>query len=143
VASASRARPPAREAIPSRPGTPPRILVLDDEPAIRAFLSKALKLAGCQAVAVGTGTEAIELATTEPFDAMLCDHRMAGMSGTAVYAAIAAVTPELAQRFVFMSGDVLNPELRTFATERGIALLAKPFDLAAIAATVDRVLGRA
>jgi CheY-like chemotaxis protein len=96
-----------------------------------------------QAVAVGTGVEAVELAMTDAFDAMLCDHRMAGMSGTAVYQAIADVRPDLAARFVFMSGDVLNPELRTFATDRGIGLLAKPFDLAAVSSTVAQVLGRA
>ena len=38
--------------------------------------------------------------------------------------------------------NVLNPELRSFATDRGIRLLAKPFDLAAVSSTVDRVLGR-
>ncbi len=124
-------------------GHPPRVLVLDDEQPIRDFLVKALRIAGVQAVAVGTGLEAVELAMTDEFDAMLCDHRMAGMSGTAVYEAIADVRPELAARFVFMSGDVLNPELRSFATDRGIGLLAKPFDLAAVSSTVDRVLGRA
>ena len=118
------------------------MLVLDDEPAIRAFLGKALRLAGCEAITVGTGQEAIELVQRDGFDAMFCDHRMAGMAGTAVYEAVAAVRPELAARFVFMSGDVLNPELRSFATDRGIRLLAKPFDLAAIATTVDLLIER-
>jgi PAS domain S-box-containing protein len=124
-------------------GHPPRVLVLDDEQPIRDFIVKALRISGVQAVAVGTGVEAVELAMTDAFDAMLCDHRMAGMSGTAVYEAIADVQPDLAARFVFMSGDVLNPELRTFATDRGIGLLAKPFDLAAVSSTVQQVLERA
>jgi two-component system NtrC family sensor kinase len=124
-------------------GQTPRVLVLDDEQPIRDFLVKALRISGVEAVAVGTGMEAVELARSDTFDAMLCDHRMAGMSGTAVYEAIADVRPELAARFVFMSGDVLNPELRTFATDRGIGLLAKPFDLAAVSSTVERVLGPA
>ena len=52
-----------------------------------------------------------ELVREIPFDAVLCDHRMAGMAGTEVFDAIVAVRPELERRFVFMSGDVLNPEL--------------------------------
>ena len=59
------------------------------------------------------------------------------MSGTEVYEAVVAIRPELGRRFVFMSGDVLNPELRGFAAARGIALLAKPFDID----TVLRVVG--
>jgi len=72
---------------------------------------------------------------------VLCDHRMAGMSGTEVYEAIRSIRPELATRFVFMSGDVLNPELRAFAETRGLALLAKPFELEAIGRTVRAVIG--
>ena len=51
------------------------------------------------------------------------------MSGTAFHDAVAEIEPELATRFVFMSGDVLNPELSDFAASRGVTLLAKPFDI--------------
>jgi hypothetical protein len=40
-----------------------------------------------------------------------------------------------------MSGDVLNPELRDFAVERGIILLAKPFDIESVGRTIARILG--
>ena len=74
-------------------------------------------------------------------DAVLCDHRMAGMSGTEFHDAVAAADPELGRRFAFMSGDVLNPELREFATARGILLLAKPFDIATVGRTVAALIG--
>ena len=67
---------------------------------------------------------------------------MSGMSGTQVYAAITAVRPELGSRFVFMSGDVLNPELQAFAGERGVLLLAKPFDVDTVNRTIRDVLAR-
>jgi hypothetical protein len=57
---------------------------------------------------------------------------MAGMSGTEFYEAAINFRPELARRAIFMSGDVLNPDLRGFATQRGIRLLAKPFDIDAV-----------
>ena len=107
----------------------PRVLVLDDEPSIRAFLVKSLGLAGLEVVAVGQGEEAVQRCRSEAFAAVLVDHRMPGMSGTEFFAAVAGVRPELASRFVFMSGDVLNPELHEFATRQGIRLLAKPFDV--------------
>ncbi len=39
-----------------------------------------------------------------------------------------------------MSGDVLNPDLRGFATQRGIRLLAKPFDIEAVIRIVNEAL---
>jgi PAS domain S-box-containing protein len=140
-ASRSAPTPPAAEPGESS-GQPPRLLVLDDEPSIRVFLAKALARSGYDSVAVGSGPEAVALARREAFAGMLCDHRMAGMSGTAVFEAIREIQPDLASRFVFMSGDTLNPELRSFATVHGIGLLAKPFDLEAISRTVGALLAR-
>jgi hypothetical protein len=42
-----------------------------------------------------------------------------------------------------MSGDVLNPDLRGFATQRGIRLLAKPFDIDAVIRVVREALASA
>ena len=118
-----------------------RVLVLDDEPAIREFLGRALRRAGYEPILAPTGPAALEMIDDEQPDAILCDHRMAGMSGTEFHDAVAAAAPALAQRFAFMSGDVLNPELKEFATSRGILLLAKPFDIATVGRTVATLLG--
>ncbi len=120
---------------------PWRVMVLDDEPAIRDFLARILRRGGHEPVLAADGLSALELVRTEPPDAILCDHRMAGMSGTAFHVAVAAIDPWLARRFVFMSGDVLNPELSDFAASRGIVLLAKPFDIESVDRTVTRILG--
>jgi CheY-like chemotaxis protein len=123
-------------------GRRPRILVVDDEPSIRRFLFKALENAGFEPVIAATGQNAIDVVRDGRVDGILSDHRMAGMSGTDVYDAVVAIRPELRDRFVFMSGDVLNPALRDFADAHGIALLAKPFDLASVGRTVRDLLER-
>jgi PAS domain S-box-containing protein len=120
---------------------PMRVLVLDDETAIREFLGRALRRAGYEPLLAPTGAEALEMIRHESPDAILCDHRMAGMNGTEFHDAVAATDSELSRRFAFMSGDVLNPELREFATARGILLLAKPFDIATVGRTVAALLG--
>jgi CheY-like chemotaxis protein len=78
------------------------------------------------------GAQALDGLREMVFDVMLIDHRMAGMSGTEFYEAAVSFRPELSRRAIFMSGDVLNPDLRGFATQRGIRLLAKPFDIDAV-----------
>jgi two-component system NtrC family sensor kinase len=129
---------PAKDAEAARA----RVLVLDDEPAIRAFLTKSLRLAGLEAVTVAHGEDAVERCRTESFAALLVDHRMPGMSGTDVFHAIVAIRPELGPRFVFMSGDVLNPELQEFAEANSATLLAKPFDVDTVNRVVTEVVAQ-
>ena len=117
-------------------GRPLRVLVLDDEPSIRDFLGRVLTRAGYEPILTGTGAAALDAIRDDPPDAILCDHRMAGMSGTEFHEAVSEIDPLLARRFAFMSGDVLNPELRDFAVARGVQLLAKPFDIAAVGSLV-------
>jgi CheY-like chemotaxis protein len=117
-----------------------RVLILDDERSIGMLLEKWLRGSGYVPTVASSGAEAIELVRATPFDAVLCDHRMAGMAGTEVFETIVAIRPELERRFVFMSGDVLNPELQGFVARRHVGLLAKPFDLATVRQTLEAVL---
>ncbi len=121
---------------------PIRVLVLDDEASIRDFLGRVLIRAGYEPILAGTGSVALEAVRADPPDAILCDHRMAGMSGTEFHAAVMRIAPQLARRFAFMSGDVLNPELREFAIDRDVQLLAKPFDIATVGVTVAALMQR-
>jgi two-component system NtrC family sensor kinase len=134
---------PAATAGPDRSVGRPRVLALDDEPSIRAFLRKALAAAGMDCVPYQDGAQALDGLRDATYDVMLIDHRMAGMSGTEFYEAAIDFRPELANKAVFMSGDVLNPDLRGFATQRGIRLLAKPFDIEAVIRVVHEALAAA
>lgn len=130
---------------PDSKGTarPSRVLVVDDERAIREFLARILRRSGYETLLASDGPSALEIVRNDPPDAILCDHRMVGMSGIAFHEAVAVIDPGLARRFVFMSGDVLNAELSTFAVARGITLLGKPFDIESIDRTVRGLMGPA
>jgi CheY-like chemotaxis protein len=120
---------PDRESMPPATVARPRILVLDDEPSMRLFLEKALDLLGYEPDVSAQGIDAIQRATDGDHAAFLFDHQMAGMSGVAACEAILAARPDLAGRFVLMSGDLLQPDLEALAARHAITLLAKPFDL--------------
>lgn len=132
----------SRQQIDEVPRSAQAVLILDDEPAIRAFLVKSLQAAGFRPVAVATGMDAIAKCEAEEFAAVLVDHRMPGMSGMNVFDALVGIRPDMASRVIFMSGDVLDAELHEYATRHGIALLAKPFDLATVKRLVTEVAGR-
>jgi CheY-like chemotaxis protein len=152
LAAAGTAPDPSPDSVPDQPtpaevGSPSsatgqRILVLDDESSIRDFLGRILRRNGYEPVSAVDGASALEIVRTDPPEAILCDNRMAGMSGIAFHEAVEAIDPGLARRFAFMSGDVLNPELHEFAVARGLVLLAKPFDMESVARTVDQLVAR-
>jgi two-component system NtrC family sensor kinase len=136
--------PGRRSGMEIAPATVPargaRVLVLDDERSIGMLLERWLRSSGYEPILAASGSDAVALVGQGPFDAVLCDHRMAGMAGTEVFDEIVAVRPELERRFVFMSGDVLNPDLQRVVEERGVRLLAKPFDLDTVRQTLEAVL---
>lgn len=60
----------------------PRVLVVDDEPSIRAFVLRALTYAGYGVVAASGGSEALQLVEAQPpFDLFVVDMAMPQMSG--------------------------------------------------------------
>jgi PAS domain S-box-containing protein len=118
----------------------PHILVLDDEPSIRQLLQRALKAAGMECHPFQDGAQALDGVQEVSFDVMLIDHRMAGMTGTEFYEFAVNSRPELANRAIFMSGDVLNSDLAGFATERGIHILEKPFEMSQAVEAVRKTL---
>jgi DNA-binding response OmpR family regulator len=61
-----------------------RILIVDDEEAARKSLTDILRLEGYQVSAAKNGMEALKLLGDEPFDLMLLDLKMPGMSGLEV-----------------------------------------------------------
>jgi PAS domain S-box-containing protein len=124
------------------PATRPRILALDDEQSIRMFLKKVLARAEMDCDSYQDGPQALEGMRDIAYDAMLIDHKMPGMNGIEFYEAASQLRPEMANRAVFMSGDVLNPELG-FASQRGIRMLAKPFDIDAVIRIVREVIAAA
>ena len=65
--------------------TPPRILVVDDEPDTLGLVQLTLETAGFKADAAGSGGEALLLAQKQAYDLILLDVMMPDMSGFDVY----------------------------------------------------------
>jgi two-component system, OmpR family, response regulator MprA len=63
---------------------PTRVLVADDDRAIRESLARALELEGYEVTTVADGVEALTHARREPFDALVLDVMMPGVDGLGV-----------------------------------------------------------
>jgi PAS domain S-box-containing protein len=126
------------------PASPPpgrkHLLVVDDEPAVGTFVRRAF--AGRHDVSVvQSGREAFErIIAGASFDLILCDLMMPQMSGMDLYEEVRKVAPELADRFVFMTGGAFTPKARAFLDAATNARLEKPFEPSALKAVVNRQL---
>jgi two-component system NtrC family sensor kinase len=112
-----------------------RILVVDDEPAIRTAIGKYFRGLGHFVQAVATGREAITLASLNAYDAVLLDLRLPDMSGDQVFAELRRM-PRLGDRIIFMTGDTQSESARTTLAATGRPTVSKPFLLDELAAVV-------
>ncbi len=106
-----------------------RVLVVDDEPAIRHAVGRLFRREGWEVVTAATAGEALAALESAAAHAVLLDYHLPGMSGAALGAEIVARWPALTGRLVFVTGD---PHLTVEALPaacRGAHLIPKPFDL--------------
>jgi DNA-binding NtrC family response regulator len=120
-----------------------RILVVDDEPGIAEVLAEVFQLDGHVVVMVGNGEEALEKLVVEQYDLILSDVRMPDLDGPALYREVERRNPDLLQRFIFLTGDIMSPETSQFLAQTGVPCLSKPFTLEMVREAVQRVLSEA
>lgn len=140
-ASSSRARSlaPLQSAVPSS-GRRARILVVDDEASIRTTIYRALCDRHDVTLASGPRQALIELEHTS-FDQILCDIMMPEMTGLELFQQVFAKRPDVASRFLFLSGGVLNARLHAFLeSTAGERVLEKPFSIHALLKFIERHL---
>jgi DNA-binding response OmpR family regulator len=118
-----------------------RILVVDDEPAIRDLTVEVLRRSGHDPHGVPSARLALELLETESFDLVVSDVVMPEMTGLEFLTELRTHRPELP--VVLMTGGSKEPERTTKAVELGAyGLLYKPFSHAELRAAVEAGLSR-
>ncbi len=103
---------PRDQVRPSEPSTLAgvRVLLVDDEAALRSPIARFLKRRGAEVNEAGDGVEALEriAALGGRVDVLLADLRMPRMDGVALHAELRKSYPGLADRVVFLSGDLTH-----------------------------------
>ena len=64
------------------------------------------------------------------------------MNGIEFYREIEERLPGMADRILFMTGEILSPSIQEFLQERGVSIIAKPFDLSTLYQGVHDTLER-
>jgi two-component system NtrC family sensor kinase len=127
---------------PAALSAPTRVLVVDDELEVGHVLADMLAVDGHRADVVGNATLALEQVETVGYDVLLCDLRMPGVDGSAVYRQLVERDHPLTQRFAFLTGDALSPDTVAFLRDCGLPWLEKPFRFADVRRVVSELLAR-
>jgi signal transduction histidine kinase/ActR/RegA family two-component response regulator len=115
------------------------ILVVDDEPDVAAVVADVLAVRHDVEVALG-GAAGLARVEERAWDVVLCDIRMPGVDGPALYRAVKSRQPGLEKRFVFLTGDALSPDVRGFLDQANAPSITKPFTADDVTQAVQRVL---
>lgn len=112
-----------------------KILVVDDERGIRDLLRRYLQ--HHEVEFAPSGRAALAALTANPLrDLILCDVMMPDLTGVEVHTRIKALSPQLAERFVFITGGAFGAETQAVLEDLPNQRLYKPFGRAEIAAVV-------
>jgi signal transduction histidine kinase/CheY-like chemotaxis protein len=129
---------PRETARPSLRVTNGAVLVIDDDPLVTASIARIL--GGEHQVTECTDPRAAltMLLEDREFDVVFCDVTMPHLTGLELYKRLCAAKPDLGDRFVFMTGGLLQTETSQFLEELPNERLEKPLGVQNLRAMVRR-----
>jgi len=122
---------------PARPG---HIVVVEDDDANRSAITRLFQRLGHLVTPCANGLEAFEVLKLGPVDCVICDLRMPALGGRGFFEQVEESMPDLAGRFVFVTGDYTDPASRTFLEKSGQPVVAKPYEISELLAAVAVIL---
>jgi DNA-binding NtrC family response regulator len=115
-----------------------RILIVDDDPEMRALLLDVLRNEGYDVGEAKDGTEAVLALRARPFDLILMDKNMPGPSGLDLLPGFRRVCPQSAIIMMTAFGDV--PSYMEAIEKGAVEFLFKPFRMEELKAAIAKAL---
>jgi CheY-like chemotaxis protein len=122
-------------------GNQESILVVEDDPDVRAYVTETLRGLNYRVMQAPDGESALALLRDAgPIDLLLTDIVMPGMNGRILAEAATEVRPGL--KVLFMTGYSRNAIVHQGRLDPGVSLIQKPFSQSSLAAQLRRILAR-
>jgi len=116
-----------------------RILIVDDEPDVTDLLADILAVDGHRVDKACNGAIALQKLRERSYDVILSDLRMPELDGPGLHDEAGRLDGSLARRFIFITGDTLNLETKSFLDRVGAPTVTKPFDMNQVRRAVHRI----
>ena len=115
-------------------------MLVEDDPDLRLLLEHVLLSAEYEVDTAATVAPATARLDDSFYDLVLADMRMPDGSGEDLYRAVASERADLAERFVFMTGDTANAAAWSFLEEASVPVVEKPFTVEQLMRRVREIL---
>ena len=120
------------------------VLLIEDEPAVMAYVRAALERSGYRVICTESGAEALHILRDGNFLGVVSDMRTpGGVDGAQVHAWIVANRPDLATKIVFITGDLANDETVATLRQTGAPFVEKPFRVQHFISVIEQTMGKA
>ena len=120
------------------------VLLIEDEPAVMAYVRAALERSGYSVVCTESGVEGLRLLESGEFLGVVSDMRTpGGVDGADVHAWVSRNRPDLADRIVFITGDIANEETVATLRQTGAPCVEKPFRVQQFISVIEKTIGKA
>ena len=119
-----------------------RILVVEDEPRMRANLVTILKMEGYDVLEARHGKEGVEIARKQQPDFIFCDISMPELDGHGVLAAVRADAATMKTPFVFLTAHGDRPDVRMGMNLGADDYLTKPVEVDELVGAIKSRLQR-
>ncbi|MHB8525501.1 MAG: hybrid sensor histidine kinase/response regulator [Candidatus Acidiferrales bacterium] len=114
------------------------ILVVEDEEGIRDLVHEGLQARGAEVEAVRGGEEAWARLTSRTYDVVVCDFNLGGLSGLELFDRVRGRAGANHAKFVFITGELLDPEQIAVLEEKGAGALHKPFQFSELMLAIEK-----
>jgi len=109
-----------------------KILVIDDEPTITEIITLYAERLGYAADCACSGDQALSMLDRNSYWALICDFLMPGIDGLQMHAILQSRTGRSPERFILLTGTVLDEQVQRTAEEKNIIIFQKPFNFEGI-----------
>lgn len=116
------------------------LLVVDDDKQLASALQWILADENYLVDVAFDGAEALLKVKVHEYDAVICDVMMPRLRGDEFYVQAKKLRPDLANRFIFITGFGADKEIREFLDARRLKHLIKPFPIQQLIAKVKELL---
>jgi DNA-binding response OmpR family regulator len=116
------------------------ILLVDDDRQLASALQWILADQNFLVDVAYDGQEAMLKVKANEYDAVVCDVMMPMLRGDEFYRKAKELRPELADRFIFITGFAADPKINLFLTQQEVKYLVKPFRIHHLIACLTQLL---
>ena len=118
------------------------ILLVDDDTELADTLKELLESRNFVVAVQPNGAAALREVQAIDYDVIVCDMLMPKMAGDMFYLAVKKIKPELAARFVFVTGHADNPKVEEFLKSIDALVIFKPVLMEELVEMISLVLKR-